>query len=218
MQGYESHLIIKGYEQHVSLDSIVTIIPSNTEKFVAFQIGKLRFIDNLQFLNAGLALDKLVNTMTADAFKFTSKFSQSSDLAKQKGIYPYEYMTDPSKFDKLHLPAKEMFYSSLNETEITDDEYKRAQDAWMAFECNTLKDYQEAYLMTDVVLLADVFENFREVCLKNYGLDPAHFYTTISNRYAQANNIYTDDGLNETEPTSYLCYLDANNLYGHTMS
>jgi len=254
MKGYDSHLILKHYERHPSLDLPITVIPSNTEKFVAFQIGKLRFLDSLQFLNA--SLDKLVSTLSADAFKYTSKFSPSPQLARQKGVYPYEYVTDPSKFKETCLPPKDKFYSALNESEITDDDYDRACYAWTTFGCKTMKDYHDAYLKTDVLLLADVFENFREMCLKNYGLDPAHFYTTpgmsfqaclkmsgvkldlftdpdmhlfiennirggvsvVSNRYAKANNSYTEDGLDETQPSSYICYLDANNLYGYAMS
>jgi len=46
------------------------------------------------------------------------------------------------------------------------------------FHCSTLNDYHDAYFKMDVLLLADVFQNFREMCLINYGLDPAHFYTT----------------------------------------
>ena len=89
MKNYDAHLIIKGYQRGVSYD--ISVISSNTEKFIAFQIGKLRFLDSFQFLTA--SLDKLVNTLPADAFKFTSKFSPVPHLAKQKGVYPYEYMT-----------------------------------------------------------------------------------------------------------------------------
>ena len=255
MRGYDSHLILKHYEQHGNLDSSITVIPSNTEKFVAFQIGKLRFLDSLQFLNA--SLDKLVGTLPSDAFVYTTKFSPSPDLAKQKGLLPYEYLSDRSKFDETCLPPKDAFYSALTESTITDAEYERAQQMWDIFECKTLQDYHDAYLKIDVVLLADVFESFRNMCLTNYGLDPAHFYTTpglsfqaclkmtdvklelftdpemhlfvennikggvsvISQRYAEANNKYTDDGLQDTsQPTSYIFHVDANNLYGYAMS
>ena len=153
MRGYDSHLIVKHYERHANLDLPITVIPSNTEKFVAFQIGKLRFLDSLQFLNA--SLDKLVGTLSADAFKYTSKFPPNPQLARGKGVYPYEYVTDSSKFEETCLPPKDKFYSALNESEITDDDYNRAQEAWITFNCNTLKDYHDAYLKTDVLLLAD---------------------------------------------------------------
>ena len=91
MKNYDSHLIIKGYERSVSQQSDITVIPCNTEKFMAFQIGKLRFLDSFQFMAA--SLDNLVKTLPADAFNFTSKFSPAPHLAKQKGVYPYEFMT-----------------------------------------------------------------------------------------------------------------------------
>ena len=252
MKNYDSHLIIKGYERGVSLD--ISVIPSNTEKFIAFQIGKLRFLDSFQFLTA--SLDKLVDTLPEDAFKLTSKFSPAPHLTKQKAVYPYEYMTDLSKFDEPRLPPKHKFHSALGETDITDEDYDRARDIWTAYECKTMKDFHDAYLSTDVLLLADVFEHFRLICMQNYGLEPAHFYTTsglsfqaclkmtgvkldlftdpdkhlfiensirggvsmISNRYAKANNKYTEDGLDLTRPSSFISYLDANNLYGYAMS
>jgi len=68
MKGFDAHLILKGYERNVAQPgSQINVIPSNTEKFIAFQIGKLRFLDRLQFLNA--SLDSLVNTLPADAFR-----------------------------------------------------------------------------------------------------------------------------------------------------
>jgi len=77
-------------------------------------------LDSLQFLNA--SLDKLVGTLSTDAFKYTSKFFPSPQLARQKGVYPYEYVTDPSKFEETCLPPKDKFYSAQNESEITDDD------------------------------------------------------------------------------------------------
>jgi len=98
-------------------------------------------------------------------------------LAKIKGIYPYNYTTGISKFRETRLPPKEMFYNALNESEITDEEYQRAQDAWTAFDCKTLQNFHDTYLMTDALLLGDVFEHFRSLCMNNYGLDPALFFT-----------------------------------------
>jgi len=72
MRGCDSHLIVKHYEKHATLHSSVTAIPSNTEKFIAFQIGKLRFLYSLQLLS--VSLDKLVGTLSSDAFVYTSKF------------------------------------------------------------------------------------------------------------------------------------------------
>ena len=95
------------------------------------------------------------------------------DLAKQKGIYPYEYMSDFEKCKK-QLPSKEMFYSSLTKTNISDKEYGHIFNVWNKLEIKTMKDYHSLYLKCNVLLIADLFEKFRNNSLKNYGLRPNH--------------------------------------------
>ena len=73
--------------------------------------------------------------------------------------------------------SQEAFYSSLSNEGITDDDYKHAQQVWDTFDCRNIGDYHDIYLRTDVLLLADVFENFRRTALSTYDLDPAHYYT-----------------------------------------
>ena len=82
------------------------------------------------------------------------------------------------RFSETSLPDKENFYSKLNDEHITEDEYAHAQTVWETFDCKTLGDYHDLYVKTDVALLADVFENFRKLCLEQYGLDPAHYFTS----------------------------------------
>ena len=75
-------------------------------------------------------------------------------------------------------PSKEDFYSKLTECGITDTEYNHAKTVRNTFNISTLGEYSDIYLKTDVLLLADVFENFQTTCFEAYGLDPAHYYTT----------------------------------------
>ena len=82
------------------------------------------------------------------------------------------------KMDHTSLPEKEAFYSSLTLTGISDADYSHAQNVWKTFGMETMGDYHDLYLKTDVLLLADCFENFRKTCIQNYDLDPAHYYTT----------------------------------------
>ena len=95
----------------------------------------------------------------------------------RKGVYPYEYIDDWKKFEETSLPPKDAFYSRLSMKGISDHDYVHAQQVWNTMEKKTLGCYHDTYLKTDVLLLADVFETFRDTCLKNYKLDPAHFYT-----------------------------------------
>jgi hypothetical protein len=86
-----------------------------------------------------------------------------------------EYFDSLDKFSERKLPLKEAFYSRLTEEGISDDEYHRALEVWEALGCQTFKDYHDFYLKTDVLLLADVSENFREMGMQYYDLDPAQY-------------------------------------------
>ena len=82
------------------------------------------------------------------------------------------------RFNECQLPPKEKFYNSLNDHHITDEDYIHAQLVYNQFNCRNLGDYHDLYLLTDALLLADVFESFCDTCLHNYHLDPGHFYTS----------------------------------------
>lgn len=99
------------------------------------------------------------------------------ELLIKKGVYPYEYMNSFEKFGERQLPTKENFFSTLSGEGIGEKEWEHGQEVWKAFDCQNLGDYHDVYMETDVALLADVFENFRQLCMKNYKLDPANYYT-----------------------------------------
>ena len=256
LRGYDGHLI---FQQLGKFADKIDLIPNTLEKYISFTVGNLRFIDSFQFM--ATSLEKLVGNLAAEGkskFKTLCRFipdAEKQDLLLRKGVYPYDYVCEASKFEGTSLPSKEQFYSQLSQQHISDANYAHAQHVWQTFGCNTLGDYHDLYLKSDVLQLADVFENFRDVCMTNYKLDPAHYYTApglswdamlretkvslqlitdidmylmveegirggismISNKYAKANNPYVKD-FNVTEPTSYISYLDANNLYGWAMS
>ena len=110
-----------------------------------------------------------------NAFKFSNNDINKFILLLRKGVYPYEYMDDWEKFNETKLPEKEEFYSNLNLEDITDADYMHAKRVCNYFEIKKLGEYHDLYLESDVSLLADVFENFRKMCLKIYQLDPAKF-------------------------------------------
>ena len=90
----------------------------------------------------------------------------------RKGVYPYEYMDSWEKYDENALPYKKDFYSSLNLEDISDEDYAHAQKVWEVFKINNLGDYHDLYVQSETLLLADVFQNFRNMCLEIYELDP----------------------------------------------
>ena len=87
-------------------------------------------------------------------------------------------MNSWKKFYKTQLPPKEAFFSKLNNAHISDKEYEYAQYVWKKAGCKTMRDYHDIYLKTDVLLLADIFQSFRENALDKYGLDPLWYYST----------------------------------------
>ena len=92
-----------------------------------------------------------------------------------KGVYPYEYMDSCERFDETSLPDEKAFCSELNLEDITDKYYEHAQKVWEVFEIKNLGEYHDLYVQSNTLLLADVFEKFRDKCIKIYELDPAHF-------------------------------------------
>ena len=164
-------------------------------------------------------------------------------------------MNGIKKFSEEKLPTKEELFSKLNDCGVSDEDFDHAKRIWKEFEVKNLGEYHDLYLKSDVLLLADVFEEFRNVCLENYSLDPAWYYTSpglswdallkysgvklelltdpdilllfekgirggvsmILNRYGKANNKFMGEKYDPSQPSKYLAYLDANNLYGWAM-
>ena len=173
LRGYDSHLIM----QEIGKFGLeMNVIPNNTEKYMSFSLGKnLVFIDSIQFMAS--SLESLAGNLSKEEFCQVGKRwkGEEFNLVTQKGIFPYEYMTSIDKLREDKLPGKEDFYSTLYETDVTDEDYERAKKVRYHFIMKTMRDYHDLYLETDVLLLADIFESFRKTCLKNYNLDPAHY-------------------------------------------
>ena len=106
------------------------------------------------------------------------------NLLKRKGVYPYEWIDSFERFQETSLPPKTAFFSNLSGKSISDDDYDHAQLVWNTFAADmmpseqfTMGAYHDIYLRTDVLLLADVMRNFRQMCVNFYGFDPWRFYT-----------------------------------------
>ena len=190
LRGYDSHFIMqqigeiakkhayknkRGEECHMNINCI----PNNMEKYLAFMLSNhLVFLDSLQFMNS--SLDNLIKNLPDEAFKYTKQEFEKEqfNLMKQKGIYPYDHMDSFDRFNETQLPVQQDFYSILNNEHISDEQYKHAQNVWNTFNLKTMGDYHDLYLKSDILLLADVFENFRKTCLQYYKLDPCHYFTS----------------------------------------
>ena len=100
------------------------------------------------------------------------------ELLRRKGVYPYEYMDRLSKFAEKQLPPIDRLYSHLTKEGISEEDYEHAKTICEEFKIKSMRGYPDLYLESNVLLLADVFEHLRNVCLKNYKLDPSWYYTS----------------------------------------
>ena len=186
--------------------------------------------------------------------RFANTYNKFIMLVR-KGVYPYEYIDEWDKFNEKVLPDKDSFYSNLTLENISEIDYAYANNVFKKFNINNLGAYHDLYVRSDTLLLADIFENFRQSFLENYELDPAHFVslpglawqaclkkTNVElelltdydmllmveegirggichdiQRYAKANDKYMKD-YDRKKKSSYIQYLDTNNLYGKAMT
>ena len=116
----------------------------------------------LRFMSS--SLDSLTKNLVSGGKQLFGFEDLQYDLLTRKGIYPYEYMSSWDRFEETQLPPIEAFYSKLNMSSISSNDYQHAQKVWKEFRIHNLRDYHDLYLRTDVVLLANMYEAFRETC------------------------------------------------------
>ena len=123
------------------------------------------------------SLDKLSSNLRIDQFVNLKKYYSGNQrsLLLEKDVYPYEYVHCMKTFDETSLPPKEAFYSKLTGEGIRDEDYQHAQTVWKEINIESMKNYHNLYNLSDVLSLADIFENFRNICTNHYGLDPAWY-------------------------------------------
>jgi hypothetical protein len=273
------NVIPHNMEQFISFSVRVDILKQKTDVVCdadKFADMSLVFLDSFAFMNRSLS--ELATNMRHDDYNIMrSEIADSHNHGEawcpllaipspdhaftalmRKGVYPYDHMTDFSVFEERQLPSRQQFHSQLYDSDISEEDYVHAQHVWTLFKACNMGDYHDIYLATDVLILADLFENFRSACQDAYDLDAAHYLTTaslswdaclkmtrvkldvisdpnmhlffeagirgglsqISHRFAKANN--TKAALNETDidlskPSTFIVYLDMNNLYGTAM-
>ena len=189
LSGYDAHLFIRELGGH-TCTSDMEVITKNKEDYISFSIKvpvdsyidkngeekdkliELRFIDSFKFMSS--SLDSLTKNLVRGGkklFGFEDYSELQYGLLTRKGVYPYEYINSWDGFEETQLSPISAFYSNLNMSSISEEDYQHAQRVWKG-------DSHDLYLRTDVALMANVYESFRDTCLKHYKLDPAHFYTS----------------------------------------
>lgn len=187
LSGYDSHLFFSSLKE---IEGDIKVIALNKEKYISISkkilvdnrfntYFEMRFLDSYRFLNE--SIDSLSKNLGVDDFKLTTshfRCVQDFDLIKRKGVFPYNYLNSWDRLEDDSLPSKSAFFNNLTNEECSDESYEVAQKIWNHFKCKNMNEYMQIYLQSDVVLLADIFENFRHICQKIYQLDPCHYYTT----------------------------------------
>ncbi|CAG9840781.1 unnamed protein product [Diabrotica balteata] len=189
MSNYDCHLFVKELS---TTGEQVSVIAQTKEKYITIskkilveeskkgphKYITLRFVDSFRFLTK--SLDILSTTLDSEQCREIRKYfpdTKHFELVRHKGVFPYSYMDGFDRLKEKTPPPKENFYNNLTNKHISDEDYARAIDVWNTFDCKSMSDYAMLYLISDVLLLADVFENFRKVCHKEYNLDPCHYIT-----------------------------------------
>ena len=160
LRGYDGHFITRALSRYPGLD--IKVIGQGMEKYLTLSIGKyIVFKDSYQFLGSSLSTlaDNLAKCGLDKFEHLRRQFPDESDenfkLLVRKGVYPYEYMDSVERFNDSELPPKEAFFSKLNNTAVTDEDYAHAQNMWRTFNLKNMRDYHDLYLksMSDYLIL-----------------------------------------------------------------
>ena len=124
-------------------------------------------------------MNELIETFS-NTSEFCNRDINKFTLTLRKGVYPYEYMDSWERFNELSLPDKKSLCSELISENINDKDCIHAQRVFKEFQLKNLGEYhnflsKEWCIKSDVLLLADVFENFRKMSLEIFELDPVKF-------------------------------------------
>ena len=238
---YDAHLFIK---QLANRPKQVEVLAKNAEEYISFSYGCFRFLDSYRFLQG--SLDNITKSMTDEDFKILRAFYPNYDtfkLLRHKGSVPYSFYDSHESFQQTSL-THEMFFNDLKNVMEPLSVYQKAKEIWDHFKCQNHGQFIDVYLQSDVLLLADAFEKFRNVNLNYFAIDPCHCYSAPGLSWC-AGLKYTDiklelltdvdmllffetairGGISGVMGTRYvkadenhkLLYIDANNLYGWAM-
>ena len=248
---YDMHFIIKGISAFRDQIKNISVLPYNGENFRTLRFNSFEFVDTLAFLQASLS--QLAHDLqeTEHSYRILKQTqlvknnkqfcSEKFNLVLGKSFFPYEYCTSLDKMlQTKKLPSIRHFYSSLSEKTIAKQDHSFAKKVWGKFRCKNLADYTKLYCEIDTILLAEIFQAFRERMFQFSGLDPAHYISLPAYGYDSMLLItnaeielptdinivhflekckrggvsFINTRFLKEDTDGAICYLDMNNLYG----
>ena len=239
--GYDCHIVFEELLTHAhKIGYEPKMIPKSLENYVSVQVGCLRLLDSYRFLST--ILDKLVKSI--NSVPIMDENGLDGELYKKKLAYPYEVFSFSIFQEPLNL-TKEDFWSTLKQTRPPDEEINRTQEIIEKYDIRNGQELTMIYLKTYVLQLADVIENFVEKATLEYSINPLYFFSLLGYTWKAGLKItkikldFTKDkeillilennihgGISsvmrpcyiESGENTKILYIDADNLYGWTMS
>ena len=242
---YDCHMFFKRMVDLKKDKVKFKIIPKTNEEYITVKYGCIRFIDSYRFLSE--SLDKLVKNLDENDFKILKKeFPDKWQYLNKKLAYPYQYFNSIDDYKKPVIDLKkEDFFSKLKNGYPDDDEIERTREIIKLFNIKDGEELTKLYCKSDVILLVDVFEKFVKVSTEEYKIIPLYCVNLPGYTYQCALN-YTDiklqtlqdkdlilliennirggissvmgDRYVKSDENKKISYMDATNLYGHSMS
>ena len=242
---YDCHMFFKRLVDLKKDKVKFKIIPKTNEEYVAVNYDCIRFIDSYRFLSE--SLDKLVKNLDEDDFKILKKkFPDKWQYLNKKLAYPYQYFKSINDYQKPVDNLKmEDFFSKLKSECPDDDEIERKKEIIKLFDIKNGEELTKLYCKSEVILLADVIEKFVKVSFEECGITPLYCVSLPGYTYQCALK-YTDiklqtlqdkdlilliesnirggvssvrgDRYVKSDENKKILYMDATNLYGHSMS
>lgn len=162
------------------------VINKNSENNMVIFYRRYIFLDSFNFLDSSLA--NLMTIALRDNEKpdtpafplildYVNGCQQKYTLLCRKGVFPYSHLSSLETLKESKLPSKEHFFDDLKNEPVSVDDFHHANNVWREFKCKNLQDYLEIYLSCDVLALAQIFENYREIGLREFSLDPTYYFS-----------------------------------------
>ncbi|KAE8741577.1 hypothetical protein FOCC_FOCC012870 [Frankliniella occidentalis] len=209
---YDMHLVFRAFIKHPAMENKrISVLAKTIDSYRSANIfiGKdgrsVRLMDSFNFFSTSLdAISRHLSPSDLTILFTVYPDPAHQELLRRKGVFCYEFAESYEKLvAQKTLPARQDFYSSLNNSLPSEEDYARAQQVWDGMGCANLLQYMMHYLNADVLLLAAFFTKFKAMTFKKYGLEVCHFVSISSLTWCQALKFTNEQVEIITDPDMY---------------